>query len=265
MSRWWSWIAAAWSCTVAEPSGISGDRATEGSITSVCRLALPRILDLKHRDVEVVSSNARAYRVAYGLLEMSRRLAATALRVADDGGLAECQPLARQSLEFAVRGHWVSCRGDTGVDVLLTDYRGTVNKIAKDARIAGLGSLTDPVPVHPAYKGPLLGQWQRFEQVCLSLGHDVGRQIYVMYRLLSQHVHPSLPVASAFLPETVEPFAVLADPRVEHLRDVPQALAFSALWATRSLDDMLKRPVFETELDQISEEIGALPRLPQVG
>lgn len=230
--------------------------------TGPCVEGLAQVLALNHGSFSVPPPSVASFRVAYGYLEGARRFAAAGMGLVNQGQAMEAQSLARQSMECAVRGHWVMAKGEDAVAVVTFDHFQSVKKIGEAASRSGL-TLTGAQDLGslPPRPGRLLGQWQNFEQVCQSMGNE-GKQLYVWFRIMSQFVHPSLGMSASYLPEDPEQVAVLDVPRGPFLDAVPQSLVHSTFYATRTLDDVHAEHPHAGALDEIGQRLGLLTRLP---
>src|SRR5438105_2224514 len=78
-------------------------------------------------------NDGRLLLLAHGWCNQVSRYAEAVVHLASHGLAAECHPITRAALEYAVTLHWVVQRGDAAVDAVLAEYRQGVSKAEQDA------------------------------------------------------------------------------------------------------------------------------------
>ena len=204
------------------------------------------------------ADTARKLAVAWGLYCQVYRLARSAMMLADSGMDQEGLVLVRVMLEHTIVLHWVVERGDDGIDAMHANQskqmvrtfdraRGTAMEVPE--AIAGeITASFDGVDVTKAASN--------FSRICGEVGCD---DLYWVYGILSQSVHPSLSTSNAYIDPASG--ALRLTPRLGYPASV-QMIAYCLIWAQRDLDRLVPDPARAQGLEKLARAIGAVPVLP---
>lgn len=173
-----------------------------------------------------------------------------ALLLADHGYAFPGQANARSAVEHAITVQWMILTHDGRSRVaaeLLRHYKAVVN----DAKgFADLGGIGEGLPEIKS-EGPA----RNFERMCLRF--DQSKSLYVMYRRLSESVHPSLGTIVEYLDHADEKVTALSlEPKTEPDGDFVWACGLSAVFAVSALETLRRGRPFKAKLRKIADEAG---------
>lgn len=176
-----------------------------------------------------------------------------ALLLADHGYAFPGQANARSAVEHAVTVQWILLThgGRSAVAAeLLRHYKAVINDAQNFTEVPE--GLTDGLPTVKS-EGPA----KSFEQMCLRF--DRSRSLYVMYRRLSESVHPSLGSIAEYLDHGEEAVTGLhLEPNSVPDVDFTWACALSAVWAVSALETLRRGRPFKAKMRKIADA-GGLP------
>jgi hypothetical protein len=154
--------------------------------------------------------------------------------------------------------HWIVERGDDGIDAMHANQSKQVTSTFDRARGTAMevpeaiaGEITASSDGVDATKAA-----SNFSNICGEVGCG---DLYWVYGILSQSVHPSVSTSNAY----IEPAsgALRLTPRLGYPASV-QMIAYCLIWAQRDLDKVLRDPARAQGLEKLASAIGAVPVLP---
>ena len=178
------------------------------------------------------ADTARKLAVTWGLYCQVYRLARSATMLADHGMDQEGLVLVRVMLEHTIMLHWIVERGDDGIDAMHANQSKQMTRTFDRARGTAMevpeaiaGEITASFDGVDATKAA-----SNFSKICGEVGCG---DLYWVYGILSQSVHPSVSTSNAY----IEPAsgALRLTPRLGYPASV-QMIAHCLIWAQRALD-----------------------------
>lgn len=177
----------------------------------------------------------------------------------------ESSPIARSIVEHTMLLGWLVDSGPTAVSALEEERSVNASKLLRSIEAAREDGWEAPdgvvAPTLPA-KGdehPLLDEIGSFERLCKLFGSP---GIYVVYRVLSDYVHPSLNSSEQYLHANPDGSASIAtQAQGSHSETIIQA-AYCLIQATRALSSLtVDRRLAEAAV-KAEELLGHVPKLP---
>ena len=201
---------------------------------------------------------ARKLSVTWGLYCQVHRLARASILLADNGMGQEGIVLNRVMLEHTIVLHWVIARGDDGIEAIRANQSKQMRKWLDKTRNTTL-------EVRPEIAGEITATFVGIDEAMATgffsdICHQVGcEDLYVVYGLWSQTVHPSLATSNTY----VDPAsgALRLTPAHDHSFNV-MLVAHCLIWAQRALDRQLPDPDRAQGLQNLASAIQVIPVLP---
>ena len=210
--------------------------------------------------VQVPAEHAEVFTWIFGWWAWITRNSKLVL-LAHEADLAhESSPNVRSILEHSLVMQWVA---DVGAEALATltaldsEWR---RKFINELNAAGWSVPADVTPPPPLSK-PLKfkGKVTNFNELCVS--YD-ARSLYIPYRMLSTHVHPTARGALAYIGDEGQ----LANYPVHDDSDSDLVLvAVCVIQAALTIDSLLDNEVLTTAIAAARERLGAAIDRPQLG
>jgi hypothetical protein len=154
--------------------------------------------------------------------------------------------------------HWIVERGDDGIDAMHANQAKQMTRTFERARGTAMevpeaiaGEITASFDGVDATKAA-----SNFSNICGEVGCG---DLYWVYGILSQSVHPSVSTSNAYIEP--ESGALRLTPRLGYPASV-QMIAHCLIWAQRDLDKILPDPARAQGLEKLASAIGAVPVLP---
>jgi hypothetical protein len=178
--------------------------------------------------------------------------------LADHGMDQEGLVLVRVMLEHTIMLHWIVERGDDGIDAM------HANQSKQMTRTFDRASGT-AMEVPEAIAGEITASFDGVDETKAAsnfskISGEVGcGDLYWVYGILSQSVHPSVSTSNAYIEP--ESGALRLTPRLGYPASV-QMIAHCLIWAQRDLDRLVPDPARAQGLEKLAGAIGAVPILP---
>ena len=178
--------------------------------------------------------------------------------LADNGMDQEGIALVRVMLEHTIMLHWIVERGDDGIDAMRANQSKQMTRTFDRARGTAMevpeaiaGEITASFDGVDATKAA-----SNFSKICGEVGCG---DLYWVYGILSQSVHPSVSTSNAYIEAASG--ALRLTPRLGYPASV-QMIARCVIWAQRALDRLVPDPARAQGLEKLASAIGAVPVLP---
>ena len=202
--------------------------------------------------------SAKMLSVTWGLYCQVYRLARASILLADNGMGQEGIVLKRVMLEHTIVLHWVIVRGGDGVEAIRANQSKQMRKWLDKTK-----DTTLEVP--PEIAGEITATFVGIDEAKATgffsdICHQVGcEDLYAVYGIWSQTVHPSLATSNAYIDQTSG--ALRLTPTHDHSSNV-MLVAHCLIWAQRALDRLLPDPDRAKGLQNLASVIQAIPVLP---
>lgn len=192
---------------------------------------------------------------AWGLYAQVHRHAKAAIVLTEAGMDHEAHLHVRAALEHTVLLHWVTERGQPGVDAILANQAAQVDRSARTARDAQLALGPEIERAMAATRVDERKASQAFRKVCEDLGI---LDLYFVYGVESQFVHPSVLTINCYAGDsglTVVPQGDI------HLGNFA-LLAPCLIWSGRALDRLVPGQPRTAQLEALAGSLESAPILP---
>lgn len=196
--------------------------------------------------------------IIWGIHCQVHRFARAAMLLADNGMGQESVVLAWAMLEHTIVLHWITERGDDGIDAMLANQSKQMKKWLEKTRATSL-------EVPQAIAGEITASFDGIDETkAASIFSDICKQVgcedlYAVYGIWSQTVHPSVTTSNA----NTDPSsgALQLTPHSSHSANVT-LVAHCLIWAQRAFERLLPDPSRAQGLKNLASAIQALPVLP---
>jgi hypothetical protein len=149
--------------------------------------------------IKVLSDRARLFPCAFGWWAGITRSCQALLTLHRAGLAHEGAPIVRTVLQHALALQWLIETGDPALDAIAEYGDDNTRKLIdtlSESRWPLPDGWTTPRPAKPKTPHPLLPKLTDFSQMCRPYG---ALQLYVPFRLLSAHAHPTSVSAMAYV------------------------------------------------------------------
>ncbi|MFE6872580.1 DUF5677 domain-containing protein [Kitasatospora sp. NPDC057692] len=240
-------------------------RRVAGAHATVAHLA--GVLDkIGSGSIEVHQPTHDVFIVAWGWWARLVRSGQAVSLLSKSGFAHESSPIARSIVEHTLHLSWLVDSGPDAVAALEEERTVNASKLIKSIEAAAENGWQVPEgverPTLPV-KGdehPLLNETRSFEDLCTLFG---APGVYVVYRVLSDYVHPSLNSAEQYLHGNLDGTASIGTTaQGSHPETIIQA-AYCLIQATRTLSELVvdDGPLREAA-ERASELLGHVPGMP---
>ena len=192
---------------------------------------------------------------AWGLYAQVHRHARAAIVLTEAGMDHEAHLHIRAALEHAVLLHWVTERGQPGVDAVLANQAAQVDRSVRTAREAALALAPEIEQAMAATRTDERKASQAFRKVCEELGIV---DLYFVYGVESQFVHPSVLTINSYAGAS----GLTVAPQGDLHRGNFALLAPCLIWSGRALDRLVPGQPRSAQLEALAESLGAAAILP---
>ena len=221
-----------------------------------------------HEDWPLIGSGSdgRLMLLAHGWCTQVSRYAEAVVCLTNAGLSAECHPITRAALEYAVTLHWVVQRGDRAVGAVLAEYERGVSLARSDSEG---GTFESPLSALSADLSTVgmpsapdeLAVLRRFGNICEELN---AGDLYVMYRVESWYAHPRWSTVALYIGEADGETVALQEPKEDHADAAIGSVAYSLVLSAQALDRVLQDHPLAERLALVSARLGMSALAPTV-
>lgn len=243
--------------TMVMSDGANADESMRDRATAAIKVLIKAFEDLTDAgQVDVPNEHTEVFIAVYGWWAWISRNSKLVLLAYDADLAHESAPNVRTILEHSLVMQWDADIGQDALAALAVMDSERRRVFIDELDAAGWQVQAEVTPPQPA-SHPLKGKIKNFQELCISYG---ARSLYVPYRMLSTHIHPTAKGASAYVDA-----GQLASYPVHGTADGNLALiAVTLIQAALTINNLLQNDALTAAIADARERLGAEIDRPQL-